>query len=872
MQKKNNANEPIKIEYDRAKSASFPDLSWPEEEFGPSSNLAKTKATSDDPWEPENTQELCDQISASDSSKFTYQSPHNFDHTAFSSTDIGAPDTVQESELGVEDSLLYVDEDEHGDVDEDSSIDHTIFQSETDDLDDWYFGDVTSINVGSLDGDNDFQGQDSAKFDNEEGDQFDDSPSIENLDEEARQPWMDLASAPELDLAKIGRQLTRKAKSKNVDAIAWRKAAQHIDSIDWRTESERELALIYLHDLFIIFDNDNSLCDVIRHNRSSSFQVLELASQLCANLNELGLRNRDLRPFGEKSYMLCLYWHAFGLEQAPDECILDNWFTLRDEKFPVQEFLAQLESKQPFHGSLFLDEALQNQSRYDDEPDGPDGIPETNEYIRSSRFVTSSVYFREMGAIELLTHDKEIELAKRIELGMLQAKEAVATCPLIYNSLTSMFTRIGNKTMRINELITGFVDAPKSRTGTDFRVGIDTERVGINLAELKRHFGIICKHHQYLRDAIKHQPEGVRSKKVMKYREYISKRFMQFKYVHKQIDDMFNIVHEADKELREKSKVLEEICIEKVRIPRQKVHDVLWSKLTHRNLMSLLKAACNEAQARELGKYREEIKKAREHLQKFEMWLGMPIEEFREVRRQIAVGEIRANRAKKEMIEANLRLVVSIAKNYDNCGLELQDLIQEGNIGLMKAVDKFEYERGFKFSTSATWWIRQAITRACADQSRTIRVPVHMNQTLSILTRIQREIRHREGREVTVKELAERMEVTEDKVRKVLKIPREQLSMEALTEKASTIRTPLENVLESEFNATIRLVLQSLPERESKVIQMRFGIGMPTDHTLEEVGQQLGVTRERIRQIEAKALRKLQHPTKTCLLENFVST
>ena len=521
----------------------------------------------------------------------------------------------------------------------------------------------------------------------------------------------------------------------------------------------------------------------------------------------------------------------------------------------------------------------------DESVDDEDAAEEAEEVLKSEFGSTTDpvrMYMREMGAIDLLTRSKEIELAKRIQSGLLSAKEAASTCPLIIDSLVKMFHKINNESMRATELCTGFFLDSKTSTALSPRAGEhDEEKAASNTAELKRRFGIVCAHHKNLRNAIKHHPEGVRSKQVMNYRRFISKWFMQFKYVRKQIDDMFNIVHEADKELKEKSKVLEEICIDKVRIPRQNVHDVLWSKLTHRNLMSLLKAVCNEAQAQELEKYREDIKEAREHLQKFEARLGMPIEEFREVRRKIAVGETRANRAKKEMIEANLRLVVSIAKKYNNRGLGFQDLIQEGNIGLMKAVDKFEHERGFKFSTYATWWIRQAITRACADQSRTIRVPVHMTQTLSTLTRIQREIRQEEGREATVEKLAERMEVTEDKVRKVLKIPKEPLSMEAPTGEDEdshvgdfiedkTVRAPLEVATEAGLRAATDSALNSLSDREAKVLRMRFGIGMPTDHTLEEVGQQFDVTRERIRQIEAKAIRKLRHPSRSDNLKPFI--
>ena len=522
----------------------------------------------------------------------------------------------------------------------------------------------------------------------------------------------------------------------------------------------------------------------------------------------------------------------------------------------------------------------------DESVDDEDAAEETEEVLKSEFGSTTDpvrMYMREMGAIDLLTRSKEIELAKRIQSGLLSAKEAASTCPLIIDSLVQMFHKINNESMHAAELCTGFLLDSNTSTALSPRAGEhDEEKAASNTAELKRRFGIISAHHKNLRNAIKHHPEGVRSKQVMNYRRYISKWFMQFKYVRKQIDDMFNIVHEADKELKEKSKVLEEICIDKVRIPRQNVHDVFWSKLTHRNLMSLLKAVCNEAQAQELEKYREEIKEAQEHLQKFEARLGMPIEEFREVRRQIAVGETRANRAKKEMIEANLRLVVSIAKKYNNRGLGFQDLIQEGNIGLMKAVDKFEHERGFKFSTYATWWIRQAITRACADQSRTIRVPVHMTQTLSTLTRIQREIRQEECREATVEKLAERMEVSEYEVYEILDIPKEPLSIEAMASEdedsnfgefneENTVHTPFVVATEAGLRETIDSALNSLSDREAKVLRMRFGIGMPTDHTLEEVGQQFNVTRERIRQIQVKAIRKLRHPSRSDNLKPFIA-
>ena len=512
-----------------------------------------------------------------------------------------------------------------------------------------------------------------------------------------------------------------------------------------------------------------------------------------------------------------------------------------------------------------------------------ENVAEEAEEVLKSEFGSTTdpvrMYMREMGAIDLLTRDKEIELATRIQSGLQQAKEAVSGCPLVIERLITIFDRIERESMRITELCTGFLsDGKKSSVANSDN---EEERVGVNSPELKDRSRKIKVHYKNLRIAIQNNSEGIRSQRVRDLRSHIATHFMQFKFVRKQLDDMFQVVHDADKELKERSKALEEICIRKVRIPRQDVMDVLQNKITHRNLFSLLKALCNKTQKAELENYRDEISEIRNRLKMFEARLGMPIDEFREVRRIVSIGETRANRAKKEMIEANLRLVVSIAKKYNNRGLGFQDLIQEGNIGLMKAVDKFEHERGFKFSTYATWWIRQAITRACADQSRTIRVPVHMTQTLSTLTRIQREIRQEEGREATVEELAQRMEVSEDKVRKVLKIPKEPLSMESPTGEDEdshvgdfiedkSVRAPLEVATEAGLRAATDAALDSLTDREAKVLRMRFGIGMPTDHTLEEVGQQFDVTRERIRQIEAKAIRKLRHPSRSENLKPFI--
>ena len=489
------------------------------------------------------------------------------------------------------------------------------------------------------------------------------------------------------------------------------------------------------------------------------------------------------------------------------------------------------------------------------------------------------MYMREMGEFALLTRSKEIELAIKIQNGLKKATLAISKCPVVFEFLIQQFDLVEAGQIRFNDLCIGirkksnFVAASTIKRSDSLSIE-SNESVTLFLNE----FHTIRKRYDWLRRAVR--KEGIDSSKVIRHKKVLQKKFLEFSFTRQQLDEIFKFIHKINAQRRERSKALEQICLQKIKLPKSEVLPLLEHQPLHRNLLFLLKNYATEEQVVQIDACREEIAEVRKRLNYLQSRLVMPLHEFKVACREITIGETRANQAKKEMVEANLRLVVSIAKKYSNRGLGFQDLIQEGNIGLMKAVDKFEYERGFKFSTYATWWVRQAITRACADQSRTIRVPVHMTQTLSTLTRIQREIRQEEGSEATVKELAERMELSEDKIRKVLMIPKEPLSMEAPTgedEESQVgdfiedkeVQSPDDLVADTGMKSAIDAALSSLTERESKVLRMRFGIDSRTDHTLEEVSQQFEVTRERIRQIEAKAIRKLRHPSRSNQLKPY---
>ena len=503
------------------------------------------------------------------------------------------------------------------------------------------------------------------------------------------------------------------------------------------------------------------------------------------------------------------------------------------------------------------------------------------------------MYMREMGTVDLLTRKDEIELAKRIEDGIRQCTEAVASCPVTIEEILRLTELIENEMMRLTDLVVDFIDpnAPDEpipqpqHTGPAEAKDPDDEDeeeeeidTGPDWEEAQARFKRIRKNYNSLIRAI--DREGIGHDKVKKVQSKLTAEVMEIKLVPKQVDALWDRIKELVELVRAREKAIMEICVRQARIPRKAFIKAFVGKETDRGLYrGLLRAAGDNRGVIEA--YEDEIKGHRDKLYMLEQLAGIPIHELKEVNRRMSIGEAKARRAKKEMVEANLRLVISIAKKYTNRGLQFLDLIQEGNIGLMKAVDKFEYRRGYKFSTYATWWIRQAITRSIADQARTIRIPVHMIETINKLNRVSRQILQEKGREALPEELAERMEMPEEKIRKVLKIAKEPISMETpigddedshlgdfIEDK--NVEAPMDAATGSGLTGATQDILDTLTPREAKVLRMRFGIGMNTDHTLEEVGKQFDVTRERIRQIEAKALRKLRHPSRSEHLRSFL--
>jgi RNA polymerase primary sigma factor len=510
------------------------------------------------------------------------------------------------------------------------------------------------------------------------------------------------------------------------------------------------------------------------------------------------------------------------------------------------------------------------------------------------------MYMREMGTVELLTREGEIRIAKRIEEGLEAVKIALGSYPGTYDLLLRHYETVKAGQMRLVDVIVGFVDPnapdeiaqpqnPKMMAlereeaandddeteGDEEEEAIDT---GPDPEEAAKRFSSIAKaHHQFLNALDK---LGSKDPKTLKIRKKICGELMELKLSPKMFDQLIDNLRQHVTEVRLLEKEIMFLCIKQAGMPRKDfISTFPKNETSTRWLDKHIKA--KKRYSGPLAKFKDEIERRQNKLKDLEGLFHVLINEIKEINREVSIGEAKARRAKKEMVEANLRLVISIAKKYTNRGLQFLDLIQEGNIGLMKAVDKFEYRRGYKFSTYATWWIRQAITRSIADQARTIRIPVHMIETINKLNRISRQMLQEMGREPTPEELAVRMEMPEDKVRKVLKIAKEPISMETPIGddedshlgdfiEDTSVSSPIDSATTESLRETTHSVLAQLTPREAKVLRMRFGIDMNTDHTLEEVGKQFDVTRERIRQIEAKALRKLRHPSRSEQLRSFL--
>ncbi len=509
------------------------------------------------------------------------------------------------------------------------------------------------------------------------------------------------------------------------------------------------------------------------------------------------------------------------------------------------------------------------------------------------------MYMREMGSVELLTREGEIEIAKRIEDGLRHMIHAISACPTTIAEILALADRIEKDESRVDEIVDGLIDPNAKEEPIKEPVEEEEEveeeieaaeeedeegstaptadQIKLKVDALKR-FNVIRSLHNRMTRALARN--GPRSRAYLQSRDQISEELMKIRFGAKQIEALCESVRRLVEEVRTYERNILQLCVEKARMPRP--HFIKEFPGKEGNLRWIKgEIEAGRAWSEVLERFEPAIVEQQQKLLALQDRVGIPIKDLKEINRQMSTGEAKARRAKREMTEANLRLVISIAKKYTNRGLQFLDLIQEGNIGLMKAVDKFEYRRGYKFSTYATWWIRQAITRSIADQARTIRIPVHMIETINKMNRISRQILQETGQEPDPALLAEKMEMPEEKIRKILKISKEPISMETpigddddshlgdFIEDQSTV-APNEAAVYASLRGVTKDVLDTLTPREAKVLRMRFGIEMNTDHTLEEVGKQFDVTRERIRQIEAKALRKLRHPSRSERLRSFL--
>ncbi|HAS3903258.1 TPA: RNA polymerase sigma factor RpoD [Vibrio cholerae] len=522
------------------------------------------------------------------------------------------------------------------------------------------------------------------------------------------------------------------------------------------------------------------------------------------------------------------------------------------------------------------------------------------------------MYMREMGTVELLTREGEIDIAKRIEGGINQVQSAIAEYPGTIPYILEQFDRVQAEELRLTDLISGFVDPNDMETEAPTATHIGSElseadladeddavvedededededgdgessdseeEVGIDPELAREKFNELRGKFQNLQLAV--NEFGRDSHQASEASDLVLDIFREFRLTPKQFDHLVETLRTSMDRVRTQERLVMKAVVEVAKMPKKSFIALFTGNESNEEWLDKVLAS-DKPYVAKVREQEEEIRRSIQKLQMIEQETSLSVERIKDISRRMSIGEAKARRAKKEMVEANLRLVISIAKKYTNRGLQFLDLIQEGNIGLMKAVDKFEYRRGYKFSTYATWWIRQAITRSIADQARTIRIPVHMIETINKLNRISRQMLQEMGREPLPEELAERMQMPEDKIRKVLKIAKEPISMETPIGddedshlgdfiEDTTLELPLDSATATSLKAATRDVLAGLTPREAKVLRMRFGIDMNTDHTLEEVGKQFDVTRERIRQIEAKALRKLRHPSRSEVLRSFL--
>ena len=498
------------------------------------------------------------------------------------------------------------------------------------------------------------------------------------------------------------------------------------------------------------------------------------------------------------------------------------------------------------------------------------------------------MYMREMGTVELLTREGEIEIAKRIEGGLKDMVKAISTCPTTINEILNHVQRVREAQAQIDEVVDGLVDddgAEYAGAGVSDEADEDGPAGGMSSKQLEdlrikglAKFETVATHFVKMRAA--YEKDGYRSKPYMAAQEVIQNELMGIRFTAKMVERLADTLRQQVEEVRKIERAVLHTCVDRAGMPRTHFIKVFPGNET--NLEWVLGEIAAEAEyAHTLKRHVPAVQELQQKLIDLQVRVVLPLKDLKDVNKKMATGEAKARKAKREMTEANLRLVISIAKKYTNRGLQFLDLIQEGNIGLMKAVDKFEYRRGYKFSTYATWWIRQAITRSIADQARTIRIPVHMIETINKMNRISRQILQETGAEPDPATLASKMDMPEDKIRKILKIAKEPISMETpigddddshlgdFIEDLATL-APADAALHGSMRDVVKEVLDSLTPREAKVLRMRFGIEMSTDQTLEEVGKQFDVTRERIRQIEAKALRKLRHPSRSDKLKSFL--